>query len=285
MPSLVDSILKVGLVAGQTFVDELRGRLLSQVGLLNAGVPIETVIRAAREIMSETAPLIASLASDIQIAGWVAGLDETARSLPKNVQRAIAELDDPLGLKAPKLYLPSDPVPPSEVKFSPVVEFPWMDEAINRLIHRNVMTRDEFDEASDDLKSQAFTIANIDSEETIGTIRDLLAEHMADRDAKNTPREFYNRVVDKLGSSPIGMPHLETVFRTNTTMAYSASREAMHSSPVVQAVFPYAAYWSIRDGRARQNHRALEKLGLNGTNVYRADDPMWKLFTPPWDFN
>jgi hypothetical protein len=35
----------------------------------------------------------------------------------------------------------------------------------------------------------------------------------------------------------------------------------------------------------RPNHIALEKLGIGGTNVYRADDPVFQLFRPPWDYN
>jgi hypothetical protein len=34
----------------------------------------------------------------------------------------------------------------------------------------------------------------------------------------------------------------------------------------------------------RHQHKELEKLGLNGTAVYRRDDPFWDLFTPPWDY-
>jgi hypothetical protein len=50
-------------------------------------------------------------------------------------------------------------------------------------------------------------------------------------------------------------------------------------------VFPYQAYEPIHDGRVRDEHAELEKLGLNGTNVYRRDDPMWNYFTPPWGYN
>ena len=28
----------------------------------------------------------------------------------------------------------------------------------------------------------------------------------------------------------------------------------------------------------------MEKLGLDGTNVYRRDDPIWEEFLTPWDY-
>jgi uncharacterized protein with gpF-like domain len=48
--------------------------------------------------------------------------------------------------------------------------------------------------------------------------------------------------------------------------------------------FRIVAYYATTDSRVRKNHLALEKLGLDGTNIYRADDPTWQRFRPPWDF-
>ena len=47
----------------------------------------------------------------------------------------------------------------------------------------------------------------------------------------------------------------------------------------------YQAYVPIHDARTRETHLALGKLGLDGTGVFRRDDPFWDRFTPPWDYN
>jgi uncharacterized protein with gpF-like domain len=44
------------------------------------------------------------------------------------------------------------------------------------------------------------------------------------------------------------------------------------------------AYYATHDARVRDDHLAMETLGLDGTNIYRADDPIWREYLPPWDF-
>ena len=51
--------------------------------------------------------------------------------------------------------------------------------------------------------------------------------------------------------------------------------------PFVGSGFPYLFFSPIHDDRAPQSHLDLEHLGLNGTPVYRRDDPIWKKFMPP----
>ena len=60
--------------------------------------------------------------------------------------------------------------------------------------------------------------------------------------------------------------------------------DELADDPVVAEIFPYQSIDPIDDGRTRKNHLALKKLGLNGTNVYRRDDPFWDIFLPPWGF-
>jgi hypothetical protein len=49
--------------------------------------------------------------------------------------------------------------------------------------------------------------------------------------------------------------------------------------------FPYLLYTAVHDARVRPEHLQLERLGLDGTAVYRRDDPIWSLFLPPWAWN
>jgi hypothetical protein len=54
--------------------------------------------------------------------------------------------------------------------------------------------------------------------------------------------------------------------------------------PVVAEIFPYQEYVPIHDGRVREEHEALAHLGIDGTGVYRREDPFWDYFTPPWGY-
>jgi uncharacterized protein with gpF-like domain len=77
---------------------------------------------------------------------------------------------------------------------------------------------------------------------------------------------------------------VENIYRTNFQAAFRDGRETLASHPVVAGIFPYQQYLAQHDARTRHQHKELEKLGLNGTAVYRRDDPFWDMFTPPWDY-
>jgi hypothetical protein len=68
----------------------------------------------------------------------------------------------------------------------------------------------------------------------------------------------------------------------NVQAAYRDGRESLASHPIVDELFPYAEYFAIHDSRAEDTHLAMETLGLDGTGIYRTDDPVWDFFTPPW---
>jgi predicted RNA-binding Zn-ribbon protein involved in translation (DUF1610 family) len=51
--------------------------------------------------------------------------------------------------------------------------------------------------------------------------------------------------------------------------------------PGVSGGIPYLQFSAVADDRTPKTHLALERLGLNGTGVYRRDDPFWLKFMPP----
>ena len=51
--------------------------------------------------------------------------------------------------------------------------------------------------------------------------------------------------------------------------------------PLVSSGFPYMTFDPIHDDRTPKSHLALEHFGLNGTNIYRRDDPFLRKFMPP----
>ena len=170
----------------------------------------------------------------------------------------------------------------SEVTSGAGIEFPGIDNQIRELIARKVVTPSEFKHLSKKAKKKAYTIINESSKQTITTLRDAIVESLEKGDTIGDFRKSVEDVVDK---SKYGPSKLEMIYRAHVTQAAAAGQEKLVSNPIVKSIFPYARYTAIDDGRVRDNHLALETLGLNGTNIYRADDPMWEKFTPPWEWN
>lgn len=194
------------------------------------------------------------------------------------VQQALAakEASPPI---IPPTFTPPSPPPGAPEG----IHFPVIEEAIKQLAEKNVMTRDRFDALDAASRAKAFTVAGVDAQETLTKIRDALAENIregADYEA------FRQKVMEDVEPGTfLSEGHMETVFRTVVQTQFSDGQETVLSHPLIRSGFPYRAYDAIHDERVRDNHLALEKLGIGGTNVYRADDPVFQLFRPPWDYN
>lgn len=70
---------------------------------------------------------------------------------------------------------------------------------------------------------------------------------------------------------------IETIFRTNMMMSYSAGEWAQIEETAKQA--PYLMYDAVDDNRTREQHRAWNGL------VLRWDDPFWNSHRPPNGWN
>lgn len=163
------------------------------------------------------------------------------------------------------------------------VHFPIIENAVKNLAERNVMDRQRYDALDAAARAKAFTVANVAAEETLTKLRDSLAENVAKGADYETWRKKVMADVDE--GTFLSDAHQETVFRTNVQTAFSDGQAKVLAHPLVRSGFPYSFYNAIHDDRVRENHLALEKLGIGGTNVYRNDDPVFNLFRPPWDYN
>ncbi len=179
---------------------------------------------------------------------------------------------------------------PSPIKFDaevpnadePSTTFPKTLLAANWLRERIAYTPDEFAELDADAQRVGFTVARIAGVGTIGKIRNTLA----DIQGKNVSvREFQSLMRDTLDVSPLSDPQLETIFRTHTGRASAAAKAMILDHEIVRDEFPYVLYSATHDSRVRPEHLAMERLGLNGTAVYRSDDPIWDEFWAPWAWN
>lgn len=162
------------------------------------------------------------------------------------------------------------------------VHFPVIDEAARELASKNVMNRYEFDALDASARQKAFTIASVDAEETLEAVRDVMARNIAEGVDLDSFRESVLKVVDE--STFLNEGHLENVFRTNVQTAFSDGQMVVLNHPFVRSGFPYARYDAIRDDRVRHDHLEMEKYGIQGSNIYRVNDPVFQLFRPPWSW-
>lgn len=266
------------LLSAEARVDDVRAAMmaLTAQGEAEGWQPEETAYRL-RGLVGELLTPLAEGFWQAELAAWVDSLQWHAGSIPTWLLQHLAESR-------------SRGQPPRRTSWRPTlgdddggqVRFPMIERAAKSLADRSLLTRDEFDVASDQFRARAFTVAGDLSTGAIGQIRDMLRDLTVTGPSR---RGFEEQLSERLQTGLLGPGHVETVFRTNIQAAYRDGREALLSDPVVAEAFPYQAYWATHDARTRATHRALEKLGLSGTNIYRRDDPVWDRFTPPWDYN
>lgn len=225
-----------------------------------------------RAIVARMRPVLAQSLGDSIIAAWISGgasaIDKLALVLPPPAQ-------PPSGGPPPAdtMQFPGEP--------DPVVTFPGLEDAANRLLDSRTVSPAEYYAMRQKSRQEAFTISGDLEDATIDKVRVLLADNLREGPSLRDFRKAVDEAVVKL---PITEAHLENVFRTNTLQAFSNANDATFQSPIVADAFPFRAYFSTHDDRTRHEHEQLEQLGIEGTNVYLADDPTWNKFRPPWDY-
>lgn len=260
----IDAIIGRALLTAEALTDELRTELVDD--LMTSG---ENVLL----ILDRYVSLQTQMVAEAELAAWVAGHAAVARKLSGVILELIETTGPPGG--GVSFFAPAG-------EAEPILRFPLIERATEDLIERGIVTRPVYDQMEKEFRDKAFTVAYLDAEETIADIRDVLAERVREGPSLEAFRE---QVEEKIGVGRLGPAHLETVYRTNIQTAYTNGHDRLADNPVVSDVFPYRAYFPIRDDRTRPEHLALETLGLNGTNVYRADDDFWKVFRIPWGYN
>jgi SPP1 gp7 family putative phage head morphogenesis protein len=80
---------------------------------------------------------------------------------------------------------------------------------------------------------------------------------------------------DDLGLTPKNSYQVETIFRTQSQIAYNAGRWEADQDPDIQSILWGYTYSTVGDDRVRPAHAALDGTALP------KDDPFWKRFWPP----
>jgi hypothetical protein len=225
-----------------------------------------------RAIVARIRPVLAQSLSDSIIGAWISGGDSALTKLGSVLP---PPAQPPSGGPPP-----ADTMPPPEEP-DPMVRFPGIDNAANRILESRTIRSVDYYGMRQRARQEAFTISGNLENAAIDKIRVLLGENIRDGANRKT---FEAAVAEALPKLAISEAHLENVFRTNTLTAFSDGHEATFTSPIVADAFPFRAYFSTHDDRTRHEHEQLEAMGMDGTNVYLADDPTWLKFRPPWDW-
>lgn len=226
------------------------------------------------------------------------GYDLTADTLPASVRGVLEVLGrlskphaeaNPYGgtvvrPRADLWYREVAKADPDETHPAQEVLLPAVHEAANALERAPVVARRDYLETARAVREGAFAVTGDLTDAAVRDVRDQVVKAVAEG---TTLDEFRDRLSRRLGEegSPLSPARLENVFRTNVLSAYSQGKwDATTKDPVVSDAFPYARYFATHDGRVRPEHLQLETAGLDGTNVYRVDDPTFQKFRPPWTY-
>jgi hypothetical protein len=227
------------------------------------------LILEVRAIVARMRPVLAQSLSDSIIAGWISGgasaIEKLGAVLPPPAQ-------PPSGGPPPADFFPAPEEP------DPVVRFPGIEDAAKRILDSRTVRPVDYYGMKEAARQEAFTISGNLEESTIDKVRKLLSENIregADR------KKFEADVAEAIETLPISEAHLENVFRTNVLSAYSEANDKTFKSPIVADAFPFRAFFSTHDDRTRADHELLETSGIEGTNIYLADDPAWEIIRAP----
>jgi len=190
-----------------------------------------------------------------------------------------------LASRVPAILPPAAVRPPAPVLISlqGSLESPLIVRAADSLSAKRIVTAKEFYQWQDATRRKAaFTISGM-TKASIAKVQQAALSMVEKRDL--SLREFERRIGNEFLKSGLGPARLELVYRNAIQSAFADGLDVSHQIPVVEAAFPYVEYVSIHDAQTRPMHRALESLGIQGTAIYRSDDPVIKLFRPPISWN
>ena len=309
--AILQTILELALAGSQKIADRIRNTItLATI----SGEPQQWAI-ALESAIRANSPHLARLLADMKLAAVLSGAarqadqvlpktltpDETQsldaivalfKDKPTSLRESVLKTVQP-GLKAlisnPWLmWQEAGPGGPDEPFVHearpeappPEVVFPMIEEATNKLLSRRAMTRMEFDLLTDQAKASAFTVAGLMTDQAVGAVQGHLAEMVRTGMDK---RAFASRLL--ADGIPLEKAHLENVYRTGVMTAYSDGKDALMNRPGLRELFPYVARYATHDRRVRPEHLAMEKLGIDQSNIYRANDPVIRKFRSPWSWS
>lgn len=207
-----------------------------------------------RQIVEANIPGFAHAFGDGLLSAWIAA----ARIIGK-----VAE-DEPRVIELAK------PVKP--------VRWPVIEKAAEWVASRRLVEPSELSAARAKAEREATLTAHVAGEQILEQVRTAIVK--AAESGQTNIRRFIREHVGDLNER-----ELEALYRTQQGLFWSEGQRTILDNPLVGDEFPYVLYSAVHDSRVEDTHLAMESLGLDGTAVYRADDPVIRKFWPPWRWN
>lgn len=287
----IEPILARALAAAGRAAEPLRRQILT---LTARRLPAAAFLNEARKLIAKAEPQLRAILQQAVLASYLLPVAPLVKQVDRPAYRPDDEFPEVLPAPLPAPFGPSRLLPPPEQPptviiatgdygdVPPPIRFPLIERAARDLFRRDLFTRADFDALNAESKQLAFTVSRVNSLDTLGKLRDLLTESAAQG---TSLRQFQSRAAEVLEDSPLSRPHLETVFRTNLATAYSTGQREILDHPLIGDEFPYVLWTAVHDSRVRSDHLAMEKAGIQGTAIYRRDDPLIQQAWPPASFN
>lgn len=143
--------------------------------------------------------------------------------------------------------------------------------------HLNKLLKVDVEALQEQYGSQALRVVNDVSTKVEGKLRESVSGLISQGATVSEAKKVLGIEFQKAGIAVGGDHQLETVFRTQTQLAYSAGR--WEADQAVDDILWGYKYVTVGDERVRPEHEALE-----GTTLPK-DDPFWDKFFPPNGWN
>lgn len=157
---------------------------------------------------------------------------------------------------------------------------PTRADEVARILNRKIpLTSSAFDLLKAEQRARAFRIAGVNDAALIQRVQNEISKALRDG---TSFRDLRMRILTQFEDAGVDAPslnHLRVVIRQNMATVEAVARDRMLRNPAVLEQFPYWQYVTVRDAGVRPTHAALEGL------VFRADDPFWDTYDPPWEWN
>jgi SPP1 gp7 family putative phage head morphogenesis protein len=257
-----------GLPTARKTAARLR-RLVRTAAVRYADRPADDILRAVRRQLARSSPDLSRAVSDGLLAGWL--LAARGQAAESNIPPAFPP--------APPLFAadPGDDDPDR-----PRVRMPAIEAAAEYLHARRLLAGDGLVALADAADRTAVAAVREATADAAAKIGEALT---TDLRTGGTLPEFEAAVRDAIGVSVLADHRIEAVYRTEVGRAVASGQRAVVEHPLVADEFPDVEWSATHDDRVRDEHLMMERLGVQGTAVYRRDDPIWAKYWPPCGWN
>lgn len=145
--------------------------------------------------------------------------------------------------------------------------FPWIQDAIDFLIKKAVVTASEFSKMVIADRRHVFSAPGIDDAKVLKKLQIQIADSLEKGESLAT---FRKKIA---GETALTRSQTETLYRTETKRGYVAGFDKALRSPLVEEEFPAVLYSATPDQRVRDDH-----WDLDGYVILKKDRQAYKVF-------